>query len=243
MISAFVLYYLNIKPTHGYEIQKFIQLTGIEQWTKIQSGSIYYALTKLEKDKFIKVLKEERTGSRVRKIYMITEKGKEELHRRFREELGKPIASVGSMKFFTGPMLNALTQEEIKGIVEQHVKELQKQKETWETWYRVKVDEKTTELTRISFRMTIENLKYQILWHEELLEHLADYINEAKETEGLIKRIDLDRMETEKPASAEEQRLQYVKKIREEILQDPANAVVNLDRIINELEKQIKKRK
>ena len=30
---------------------------------KIQSGSIYYALTKLEKDKFIKVLKEERTGS------------------------------------------------------------------------------------------------------------------------------------------------------------------------------------
>lgn len=111
------------------------------------------------------------------------------------------------------------------------------------TWYRVKVDEKTTELTRISFRMTIENLKYQILWHEELLEHLADYINEAKETEGLIKRIDLDRMETEKPASAEEQRLQYVKKIREEILQDPANAVVNLDRIINELEKQIKKRK
>ena len=72
MIRALILYYLSIKPTHGYEIQKFIQLLGTDQWMKIQSGSIYYALTKLEKEKCIDVLREERTGSRVRKIYKIT---------------------------------------------------------------------------------------------------------------------------------------------------------------------------
>jgi len=240
MVSVFILYYLNIKPTHGYEIQKFIQLAGIERWTRIQSGSIYYALTKLEKNGFIKVLREERTGSRVRKIYMITESGKEELSRRFREELGKPLASIGSMKFFVGPMLNSLKPEDIRGIVNKHLQELRKEKETWENWYQAKVNEKTTQLTNLSFLMTIDNLKYQILWHEELLEHLEDYINEAKETERFIKSIDFDRMEAEKAASAEEQKLQYAKRIRDEILKDPANAIDNLNRMISELEKRIR---
>lgn len=76
MIRGIILYYLNIKPTHGYEIQQFINMSGMDQWTKIQSGSIYYALTKLEKERNIAVCREERTGSRVRKIYEITEQGR-----------------------------------------------------------------------------------------------------------------------------------------------------------------------
>ena len=39
MVRILILYYLNIKTTHGYEIQKFIQETGLEQWTQIKSGS------------------------------------------------------------------------------------------------------------------------------------------------------------------------------------------------------------
>ena len=77
MIRGIILYYLNIKPTHGYEIQQFINFSGIDQWVNIQSGSIYYALTKLEKEKNISILREERIGSRLRKIYQITEKGKQ----------------------------------------------------------------------------------------------------------------------------------------------------------------------
>ncbi len=49
MIKVLILYYLSIKPTHGYEIQKFIQVNHMDEWTKIQSGSIYYAINKLEK--------------------------------------------------------------------------------------------------------------------------------------------------------------------------------------------------
>ncbi|MDV9924842.1 PadR family transcriptional regulator, partial [Clostridioides difficile] len=55
MIRTLILYYLNIKPTHGYEIQKFLQVSGADRWTKIQSGSIYYALAKLEKDGGVRV--------------------------------------------------------------------------------------------------------------------------------------------------------------------------------------------
>ncbi len=34
MIRTLILYYLNIKPTHGYEIQKFLQVSGADRWTK-----------------------------------------------------------------------------------------------------------------------------------------------------------------------------------------------------------------
>lgn len=243
MISAFILYYLNLKPTHGYEIQKFLQVSNVDQWAKIQSGSIYYALTKLEKDKYIQVLREERTGSRVRKIYAITESGKEELHRAMAEELDRPISNIGSIKFFTDPMLSTLNRDEITIIIKKHVTKLMEQKSYWEQWHDIKVDDNAPALNRLSFRMTIDNLDYQIRWHEELLANLDYYIEASKGTEQIIKTIDFDQMEEKSTASEEEQRLQYALKLKNEILKDPENAVVNLDKIIHELEQQIHDRR
>lgn len=240
MISAFVLYYLNIKPTHGYEIQKFLQVSGTEQWAKIQSGSIYYALTKLEKDKFIRVLREERTGSRVRKIYEITESGKNELHNEMAEELGKPIGTIGSIKFFTDPMLSSLKKEEIIIIVNNHIEKLTEQKEFWEKWYKVKVDDNTMGIARISFEMTIQNIGNQILWHQELLKHIDEYIKFSKETEQVIKSLNFDQLDENSPIPQEEEKLQYTMRLKDEILKDPENAVTNLDKIIKELQRQIK---
>jgi hypothetical protein len=40
--------------------------------------------------------------------------------------------------------------------------------------------------------------------------------------------------------SEEEQKLQYALKLKNEIMKDPQNAVVNLDKIIEELQNQIK---
>lgn len=241
MISAFILYYLKMKPTHGYEIQKFLQVSGADQWAKIQSGSIYYALTKLEKDKYIKVLREERTGSRVRKIYEITESGKKELQLEMAEELDKPISNIGSMKFLTDPMLSTLEKADMIKILTNHIAKLQEQKEFWEKWYHIKVDESATGLTKLTFEMTIDNINYQIRWHQELLEHLESYINSSKEAEQIIKSIDFGMMEEKSTATEEEQKLQYALKLKNEILKDPENAVVNLDKIIKELQSQIKK--
>jgi DNA-binding PadR family transcriptional regulator len=241
MISAFILYYLNIKPTHGYEIQKFLQVSGAEQWAKIQSGSIYYALTKLEKDKYIQVLREERTGSRVRKIYAITENGKEELHRAMAEELDKPISTIGSLKFFTDPMLSTLNKDEIIRIVKSHIAKLEEQKNYWEKWFRIKVNEGTMDISRISFNMTIDNIGSQISWHQELLKDIDEYIKLSKGTELIIKSFDFDQMEEDKSVSEDELKLQYAMKLKNEILQDPQNALANLDKIIEELQGQIEK--
>lgn len=241
MVSAFILYYLNMKPTHGYEIQRFLQMSGADQWAKIQSGSIYYALTKLEKEKHIRVLREERTGSRVRKIYEITDSGKEELKYEMAQELDYPISSIGSMKFFIDPMLGTLNKEEIIKIVSNHIVKLNEQKEFWEKWYRIKVDETASELAKLSFLMTIDSIAYQLRWHEELLKNLDQYIIASRETSDLIRTIDFDQMNVDSNVNEEEQKLQYALKLKEEIMKDPQNAMVNLDKIISELQKQTKK--
>lgn len=242
MISAFILYYLNMKPTHGYEIQKFLQVSNVDQWTKIQSGSIYYALTKLEKDKFIRVLREERTGSRIRKIFEITESGKEELRREMEEVMDMPISNIGSMKFFTDPILGTLSKEELLKIIHNHIRKLKEQKDYWDKWYAIKIDDTTSGLGRLSFEMTISNLVFQICWHQELLDHIDLYIEESKKTELIIKSISFDLLEEQKVLTEEEQKLSYALKLKDEIMKDPENAMINLDKIIEQLESQIKKK-
>ena len=97
MVRALILYFLSIKPTHGYDIQRFIEINGMDQWARIQSGSIYYALNKLEKQGFIYTLREERNGARIRKIYAVNNSGKEELRRTLKEELLKTHVVVSNL--------------------------------------------------------------------------------------------------------------------------------------------------
>ncbi len=239
MVRAFILYYLNIKRTHGYEIQKFLQMQGTEQWGKIQSGSIYYALTKLEKERCIEVYKEERVGARIRKIYQITEHGKKELQKEMAEELARPISSVGSFKFITDPMLSSLSKEDSIQIIKKHIQSLEEQKDYWRKWKEIKVTNDSLELTKLSFQMTINSLEDQIKWHQELLDHIDTYIQYSHQTVQIIQSVNFDLLEeTSTDDSISQEKLNYAMKLKELILEDPRNAINNLDQIIAELGKQ-----
>jgi len=240
MIRGIILFYLNIKPTHGYEIQKFLQVSGTEQWAKIQSGSIYYALAKLEKEKHIKVLKEERTGSRVRKIYGITESGKIEMNKELKEELATPISDVGSLKFLTYPILCELSRQEIEKIAGKHIEVLTEQLVYWRKWREIKITNDTPRLDVLSFDMAIQNLESQIEWHEELIRNIETYISQSEVVKNYIKAFDFSDMNSEKPLSEVEEKIFYTERLKNEILKDPKNAVGNLDKIIEELKSQIK---
>lgn len=78
LVNLIILALLRQRPMHGYEMQQIIQTTRMDEWANLLSGSIYYALNKLEKDGLVRTEAEERTGARLRKIYAITEAG--ELH-------------------------------------------------------------------------------------------------------------------------------------------------------------------
>lgn len=238
MIRALILYYLNIKPTHGYEIQRFIQLSGIDKWTKIQSGSIYYALTKLEKEKNIIVLREERTGSRIRKIYEITSMGKNTLSEEMKEALAEPLFSVGSPKFIISPLMDTLSEEDIEKIIKKHIIELKETEEFWATWGEVKAGKEGNTLSNLSFQITIDTMKNQIRWHEELLHNLSKYKKEGSEMRKMISLFDADSIQETQRKTDNEERLDFLNSVKEVIMNNPDTAVENIDRIIEQLKKE-----
>lgn len=238
MIRGIILCYLKIKPTHGYEIQRYIQLSGVEQWAKIQSGSIYYALTKLEKEHNIEVLREERTGSRVRKIYQITEKGITTLNDEMKEALDMPIANVGSIKFFTGPILYTLPKEDIIAITNKHISELKEQKKYWTNWQDVKGGGKQNALVDLSFEMTVHSLEEQIKWHEELLNHLDRYIQESSGMMQMLAQFDVNQYEQQAGNRQTEQSIEYMNRMKDSMKDNPV-MLKNLDVLIEELKKQL----
>lgn len=190
MIKVLILYYLSLKPTHGYEIQKFIQVNHMDSWTKIQSGSIYYALSKLEKEGLIALREEAGAGAKLRKIYAITERGREELKRMVREELNSPICETGSDKFLLYPLLAISGKEEIIREVTLHVEGLEKKREEIRDWQRVKVNSRTLEVERLSFEMMLSGLDYQIRWHQALLSQIDRCIEESRDVASLIRDYD-----------------------------------------------------
>lgn len=235
MIRSLILYYLNVKPTHGYEIQKFLQLAGIDNWAKIQSGSIYYALTKLEKGGYVKALREEKNGARIRKIYAITEAGKQELQKDLQQELSMPIMPIGSDKFFLNNILDELPKDIIIATLKKHISDLSTQKEYWEKWQQTKIEkDNTPEAEKIAFAMTIDSLKYQILWHEEILNNINQYIMLGRETRRLIQSIDFSAVEDADTAKVSAKLLD-MQKLRDEIVNDPNKALENIDKLIEQM--------
>lgn len=235
MIRPLILYYLNVKSTHGYEIQKFLQVSGIDNWAKIQSGSIYYALTKLEKDGCVEVLREEKNGARIRKIYAITDTGKQELQKDLQQELLTPIVPIGSDKFFLNNILDELPKDIIIATIYKHLSDLSIQQEYWEKWRLTKIaKDNTPKAEKIAFDMTIDSLKYQILWHEEILDNIDQYIVLGRETRRIIQSIDFSAVNDEDTVKMSAKLLD-IQKLRDEIVNDPSKAVENIDKLIEKM--------
>ena len=195
MIKVLILYYLSLKSTHGYEIQKFIQVNHMDSWTKIQSGSIYYALAKLEKEGLIVLATEENVGAKLRKVYSITEKGRKELTILVHEALNSPICEVGSDKFILYPLLTISNKNEIKQVLKSHILELEKKKAALQKWYKIKVNNRTLEVEKISFEMMLSNLDYQIKWHLALISQLGSCIAFSEEVANVIRTYDFSNSE------------------------------------------------
>lgn len=235
MVRGIILYYLNIKPTHGYEIQQFISLSGMDQWTDIKSGSIYYALAKLEKEGNIAEQREERTGSRVRKIYEITEKGRQALAEEMRQELRMPLFEIGSAKFVTSPILASLSQNEVEEILAEHIKQLQKNKEYWDYWSSRKAQDDTYNLTQLSFQMAIDSIGQQIAWHEELMKHLPYYMKEAKQMGNMIAAFDFDKTENINRAGQQNTQVEMLEFIKKALEDSPEQALERVNAMLEQV--------
>lgn len=232
IIKVLILYYLSIKSTHGYEIQKFIQINQMDRWTKIQSGSIYYALKKLEKEGLI-VLKEAiGSGLKARKIYEITDKGRSELKELIKKELDNELYTSGSDKFIIYPMLNTLDKQNMIFQINNHIDKLRDKVEYLEKWKDIKVNKQSLAVEKISFEMMINNLEYQIKWHEALIEEMDKCIMASDEISNLIANFDFSNTERIEVSTNES-----IESLKQEILNNPEGASEKLEELIRKLSK------
>ncbi|QEH67547.1 PadR family transcriptional regulator [Cellulosilyticum sp. WCF-2] len=229
MVRTLILYYLNIKATHGYEIQKFIQETGLEQWTQIKSGSIYYALSKLEKQEEITLVKEETHGSRVRRIYQITDLGKKTLHTLLEEKLNEELMPSASEKFVLPSMLNRLDKETAIEIINQHIQNLKAREDYWRYWQNMKVTKDSLKLDKLTFELPLVNLEYAIKWHEALIEEYDSIIELGKKQEQFIAGFNFDALEESHSLSNQNNRISELKK---KILDQSQDSKMALDELI-----------
>jgi DNA-binding PadR family transcriptional regulator len=73
---------LELGPAHGYEIKAKLARWYMNWWADVQSGAIYAALQRLEREGLVEKAGTERAGRRpVRTIFRITDAGSAELRR------------------------------------------------------------------------------------------------------------------------------------------------------------------
>lgn len=84
-IRLVILGILTRHPMHGYEMKQTIE-EYMGDWTDIKFGSIYFSLSKLTDEGYVKIVQELKEGSRPSKtVYRITENGEREFIRLLHE--------------------------------------------------------------------------------------------------------------------------------------------------------------
>ena len=127
-----ILGFLRERPASGYDIQQWIRLADMDRWAHILSGSIYYALKKMEEEGLVEARAEERTGDRLRKIFAITPRGEAAFRELVRESLsGAPHALVPNFALSVG-WLDVLPPGECIGVLEGNIRRLEAARDYWE---------------------------------------------------------------------------------------------------------------
>jgi len=160
MIRFVVLSFLRMKDMHGYEIQSMIQMSHMEQWANLLSGSLYHALNNLEKEGKIEAAKEERTGARVRKIYRITAEGEQEFIAEMKKALMSPPGSTKSDFALALPWITSIPKEEAKQLILENIQAIQQNIKNWEVGMEIKGTQ--SPLIQCSFEHGIEKMKLDI---------------------------------------------------------------------------------
>lgn len=138
MTNLIILALLRDRPMHGYEIQQLIQTSRVDTWANLLSGSIYYALNKMEQEGLIRTEAEERTGARLRKIYAITDSGEEMFQRMVRESLTLNPHSVKSDFSLALSWVETVPKEEAIPLLRQNLQQVEETLALWKVGREIK---------------------------------------------------------------------------------------------------------
>lgn len=86
---------LAVRPMHGYELRREIELMRMDRWANVKSGSIYQGLQRLSGEGFAEQVGTSREGKRPpRTTYRVTQVGRQELERLLRAAWATPTRTV-----------------------------------------------------------------------------------------------------------------------------------------------------
>lgn len=120
-----VLGLLADRPLSGYEIQQVMQVSQVDRWAGILTGSIYHALKKMEKEGLVTVASVEQTGHRAKASYALTEQGREQLLRLIGETLaGAPVAYPSEL-YAAMSFLHLLPKPDILAAIDRQIRQVE----------------------------------------------------------------------------------------------------------------------
>jgi DNA-binding PadR family transcriptional regulator len=164
-----ILGLLRDQPLHGYEIKRIIE-DHMGDWTSIAFGSIYFALDKLTGEGFLENIGVEQDGARPsRKIYQITQVGREEFLRLLREtweHSERQYFAIDIGIFF----MDALPQAEIKDYLRKRITALEEVVRHLDTHQAEQLNTPDVpRLAEIIFAHSVVHTRAELAWLKDTL--------------------------------------------------------------------------
>jgi DNA-binding PadR family transcriptional regulator len=110
------------QPVHGYFVRRELLTWRVDQWAKINPGSIYNALRTLERDGFISGESSEDKPAKT--AYSLTADGETEFFALLREALWRVVPSEKAQLFSAISFMADLSREEVMEALESRIAQL-----------------------------------------------------------------------------------------------------------------------
>ena len=110
------------QPVHGYFVRRELLTWRVDEWAKINPGSIYNALRTLERDGFISAQSDE--GKPARTAYTLTPDGETEFMSLLREALWRVVPNDPARLYTAVSFMWALSREEVIEALESRIAQL-----------------------------------------------------------------------------------------------------------------------
>ena len=151
------------EPKYGYQIEQIIIQRGIREWTDIGFSSIYYILNKLEEKTLLHSEKQAEGERPARKIYRLTDLGRQEYQEAVRMRLTSPRPRTDDFDIGLANLL-ALERSEILQALTSHQTALKEKLEQVQAKYALDGGDQLNEAAYELFDHSIALLKAELDW-------------------------------------------------------------------------------
>jgi DNA-binding PadR family transcriptional regulator len=170
-IEAAILGLLYEKPQYGYQLEKTIEAWGMRNWTPIGFSSIYYVLKKLEKKKLVELKVEKVEGRPSRKVFTITELGRQTMEEKIRYLLSWNKKLISPFDLGVA-YLNYLQPPEVIACLESYIKSAEGRIKFLESSVKMQEELSAPYHVVALFSRPLAHLKTEMEWVEKFMEKI-----------------------------------------------------------------------